>query len=349
MKDQLIFNTDSVETLAASDSVGAYVRASDGSLIDSVEVATVKRLAVDSTLKDGAGNALTSTGGALDVNLASPLSIDVDLDHITGDSVQIGDGVEIMAVNADGSINAVVSATDLDIRDLSSATDSVSAVQSGTWNVTVDNPFDGVVSATDFDIRDLAFATDSVTAHQGGTWNVTVDNPFDGVVTATDLDIRDLTHVDDSVKIGDGTNLIGSTEVSSVYGLNTYVLNEEFAVNLQDGVGAPLSSTAGALNVYVDNAIEVEVNDVALAETAIAAAKIDTAGDVVASPLANRKYLYIYNQGNKKIFLGPNGVTIANGFPVSPGSYIELRAGAAVDIEFAQDGGTVDVRSLELA
>lgn len=61
------------------------------------------------------GVALTATGTALDVN-------------ITNASV-------------------AVTATDLDIRDLSSATDSVT------------------VLATDLDIRDLAFATDSVTAH----------------------------------------------------------------------------------------------------------------------------------------------------------------------------------------
>ena len=33
-----------------------------------------------------------------------------------------------------------------------------------------------VVSATDLDIRDLAFATDSVTAHQGGSWTVTTND-----------------------------------------------------------------------------------------------------------------------------------------------------------------------------
>jgi hypothetical protein len=69
------------------------------------------------------------------------------------DTVQIGDGVETLLINADGSLNAVVSATDLDIRALASGTDSVTVV-------------------------------------------------------ATDLDVRDLTHVSDSVKIGDGVDLL---------------------------------------------------------------------------------------------------------------------------------------------
>lgn len=33
-----------------------------------------------------------------------------------------------------------------------------------------------IVSATNLDIRDLAFATDSVTAHQGGTWTVGINS-----------------------------------------------------------------------------------------------------------------------------------------------------------------------------
>lgn len=326
MKDKLIFDTTDVDTIADSDSVGAFVRASDGSLIDSAEINSINRLAVDSTLKDGAGNALTSTAGALDVNLASPISIDVDLDHTTGDSVQIGDGVEIMLVNADGSINAVVTATDLDIRDLDSATDSVSAVQSGTWTVTVDNPFDGVVTATDLDIRDLAFATDSVDVSGSevsisGDVNVTQGtDPW--IVSATDLDIRDLDAASDSVQAW-----------------------------AHDGIGLAITSTAvnssQALDVNIVN--EIQVEDVALANASIASAAKATVGDVVASPLTDRKYLYIYNQGNQKMFIGANGVTTANGFPLSPGSYLELRAGDAVDVEFAQAGGNIDVRSLELA
>jgi hypothetical protein len=84
----------------------------------------------------------------------------------------LSDGTDVLAINTDGSVNATVSATDLDIRDLNSATDSVTVV------------------ATNLDIRDLSSATDSVT------------------VLATDLDIRDLSHAQDSVKVGDGTDFV---------------------------------------------------------------------------------------------------------------------------------------------
>lgn len=147
-------------------------------------------------------------------------------------------------------------------------------------------------------------------------------------VDATDLDIRDLTAVSDSV-----------------------------ASHMFDGAGTALTSTLvgadQALDVNIVN--EISVNDAALANTAIAnaAATLAVAGtaqDAVASPLANRKYLYIRNQDNKNIFIGSTGVTAANGFPVSPGMVIEMRAGASVDIEFVgSTGATPEIRTLELS
>lgn len=75
--------------------------------------------------------------------------------------------------------SVAVVATDLDIRPLSSTTDSVAVTGSLT------------VSATDLDIRNLAFAADSVTAHLAAGSTV--------AVTATDLDIRNLANATDSV------------------------------------------------------------------------------------------------------------------------------------------------------
>lgn len=124
---------------ADSDNIGAYLRASDGTLIDTVSIGGVDRLAVDATLKDGSGNALTSTSGALNVSLAnagtlavSAVDFDIrDLTHVS-DSVKVGDGTDFLAVNADGSVNITdnggsltVDATNLDIRDLTHVSDSV--------------------------------------------------------------------------------------------------------------------------------------------------------------------------------------------------------------------------------
>lgn len=121
-----------------------------------------------------------------------------------------------------------------------------------------------------------------------------------------------------------------------------------------DGDYAPLQVDAdGALYVNIASGT-ITTSDVALANVAIASAAnaltaANTAEDVVASPLANRKYLWIYNNGNRKAYIGASGVSESNGFPVSPGSYMELRAGAAVDIEWVSSNTSQEIRTLELS
>lgn len=213
---KLVFDVTDAQSILDSDSVGAYVRSSDGTLIDHANINSVDRLAVDSTLKDGAGTALTSTlvGGkqGLDVNVIEGINVEVDLSH-----------------------------------------------------------------------------------------------------------------VDDSVRLGDGTDFFTSTTIGPDVGLDVNIINE------------------------------VQVNDAALADTAIAAAAntlavADTAQNVVAAPLADRKYLFVRNMFNKDIYIGGTGVTNANGFPLSPGQLIELRCGDNVDIEFVgRAGDTPVIRTLELS
>jgi len=79
------------------------------------------------------------------------------------------------------------------------------------------------VSATDIDIRDLTQATDSVAIGDGTTLvTVNADNGLEVhvnntlTVQATDFDIRDLTHVSDSIKIGDGTDFLAIESDGSI-------------------------------------------------------------------------------------------------------------------------------------
>lgn len=211
MSKQLVFDVTDAQTILDSDSVGAFVRSSDGTLIDHETINSVERLAVDSTLKDGAGTALTSTliGGkqALDVYIAEGINVEVDLSHI-----------------------------------------------------------------------------------------------------------------DDSVRLGDGTNFLTSTTVGADIGLDVFNINDPSVAN---------------------TAIASDANTLAVA---------GTAQDVVAAPLAARKYLMIHNNSNQAIFIGESGVTEATGFPVPPSSQIMLRAGAAIDIEFVgRTGQTPEIRTLELS
>jgi len=121
-KDQLIFDTSAT---ADSDNIGAYIRSSDGTLIDHATIDTVDRLAVDSTLKDGAGVALTSTlvgaDQALDVNVANDVSVTIASDpthyaeddvHTSGDTGQFMLGIrqdaDTSPVSADGDYHPFV-------------------------------------------------------------------------------------------------------------------------------------------------------------------------------------------------------------------------------------------------
>jgi hypothetical protein len=147
-------------------------------------------------------------------------------------------------------------------------------------------------------------------------------------VDATDFDIRDLDAAQDSV-----------------------------ASHLFDGAGTALTSTLEggkqALDVFVSN--ELEINDAALADTAIAnAAKTlavaNTSESSVTTPLANRKYLWIHNNFNKTIFIGASGVTQADGFPMDPSVTMALRAGENVAVHFVgRTGDTPNIRTLELS
>lgn len=269
MKDQLIFDTTDAQSIADSDSVGAYLRSADGTLLTHTDVGGKK---------------------ALDVRVAEGINVEVDLNF---------------------------------------ADDSVTAHQGGTW--TIDSITNAVtVQASNLDIRDLVFATDKVdvSGSEVSLDAATLAALENITVSATDLDIRDLSAAQDSVESW-----------------------------MHDGAGTALTSTLEgakqALDVFVANTIAV--NDAALANTAILAAAnpldvANTAEAVKASALANRKYLMIYNNDNTKVFIGQSGVTAANGFPLSPGSVMELRAGPAISPFFVgQTGKTPEIRTLELS
>lgn len=216
--------------------------------------------------------------------------------------------------------------------------------------------------------------TDVVTAEQG-------TSPW--VVSATDLDIRDLDHTLDNVAIAQGGNTMvvnadGSINVNADISVVTGADKAEDSAHVSGDIGSYMlsvrqdvlasststdgdyaslkTSAAGALYVNLaESTATITTSDAALANTAVLSTAnaldvADTAEAIKASALASRKYLWVYNNDNTKIFVGASGVTAANGFPVSPGSYLELRAGPAVSPFFVgQSGKTPEVRTLELS
>ncbi|MEW6096049.1 MAG: hypothetical protein AB1567_05945 [bacterium] len=128
--------------------------------------------------------------------------------------------VKLNSVNTAATVT--VYAIDLDIRDLSSAQDSVSAVQSGTWVIaTVTAIANNVtVEATNFDIRDLSSAQDSVAAVQSGTWVIATVTAIAGEVTLGastnnigDVDVLTLPSIPAGANLIGSVTILGSTQV----------------------------------------------------------------------------------------------------------------------------------------
>ena len=253
----------------------------------------------------------------------------------------------------------VVSAVNLDIRDLVFATDKVDVSGSvvdlsattlaALENITVDTQ--------------LSYLEDS--AHVSGDKGImalAVRNDVEGSLVSADgdygslqLDALGRLRVAADISVVSGhEKLEDAAHVSADVGSYVLAVRQDVlaASTSADGDYASFKvNAAGAL--YVD-AGTITVNDAALANIAIAsAAKLlasaNTAENIITSPLSARKYLWIYNKDNQAIFVGQSGVTAANGFPISPGSYMELRAGAAVDIEFVSSKASHEIRTLEIS
>lgn len=184
----------------------------------------------------------------------------------------------------------------------------------------------------------------------------------------------DLSHVDDSVRLGDGTSFFTSTSENGDIALDVHISNTSLVVtatqldiddlnatddavqsHLYDGAGTALTSTLVGADQALDvNVVQTTGSDEALANTAILAAADTlatpgTAEKVVAANLADRKYLFVRNNDNRVMYVGGSGVDAATGFPVSPGSVIELRAGASVDVYYDSAKAGHAIRTLELS
>lgn len=187
---------------------GSYDEANQRLRVDAQVSATISDVAI----KDSDGNEWNiNPDGSGDVNIVNPIQIEISA--ADGDNIAISDGTNTLVVNPDGSINTqfsgtvTVQATNLDIRDLNSATDSVTAIGPLTDAELRATPV--AVSATDLDIRNLNSATDSVTAIGPLTDTELRASPVN--VAATNLDIRDLTFAQDKVDVsGSSVAISGS-------------------------------------------------------------------------------------------------------------------------------------------
>ena len=161
----------------------------DGDVVSKIADATIpsQQLAVNA---DGSVN-ITDNGGSITVD---GVDLDIrDLDHVS-DSVSIGDGTEIAAVNA---------SNELQVRD-DDANTALSTIAGDTTSL--DAKFVDGNDIGDVTINNGAGVA-AVNIQDGGN-SITVD--------ATDLDIRDLSASQDNVAISDGTDTLAVNADGSI-------------------------------------------------------------------------------------------------------------------------------------
>jgi len=315
MKDQLIFDTTDANTIADSDSVGAYVRSSDGTLITHTTVGADDGLDVNII-------------NAADLQVAVNSEYAEDSAHISGDI-----GSQVLAVRQD----TLAASTSADGDYSSFKVNSVGELY--VKDADVKSVLDNIYIDTQAMVVDLA-AIEVEQLAQG----VTLDT-IAGDTTSMDATLSGLSHAEDVA------------HVSGDAGIQTLAVRNDVLVSLADTDGdyAPLQVDAsGALYTYLTGSDPLTINDAALADGTILS-KADTlltpatAENVVGTNLASRKYLLVYNNDNRKMYIGGSGVSASTGFPVSPGSYIEMRAGAAMNVFYDSAKAGHAIRTMELS
>lgn len=257
--------------------------------------------------------------------------------NATGELYTTDEGAEALLTTIDADTGAILT----EIQSLTHNEDDAHTTgDAGMMSLAVRNDTKGALAGTDGDY--IPFQMNSV-----GELYVT-DEDAEALLTTIDADTGNI-----DTKLGNLSHLEDTAHTTGDTGIMPLAVRNDTLSALAgaDGDYIPLTTNASG-ELYVTIGSEINVDDTA--NTAIANAvntmtAANTAEDVVASPLADRKYLFIYNNKNKQVYIGASGVSAANGFPLSPGSVLEMRVGAAVDVEWVAADTTQEIRTLELS
>lgn len=295
LKGKLVFDT---ANLGDSDSMGAYLRSSDGTLITH-----------------------TNVGGkdALDVNVANTVTVqatDLDIRDLTAasDSVRLGDGTNLTSVSAAG---------ELQVRD-DDANTALSAIQTSVQLL------DDVIYTDNGAFTDgsskgsLIFAVDNANAFQPLKVNASGELLVSAVIDAAGDYAEDSAHSSGDVGLYSLSvredSLSSSTSASGDYqSFKTDALGRLYTIS------AGQSAAHGSVSVTT------------------------TATDIVGTDLANRRKILVQNASTRAVYLGKdNTVTSTTGIRLDPGAAIELEIAAGVNLHGITASNTADVRYFEI-
>lgn len=212
---------------------------------------------------------------------------------------------------------------------------------------TTDEGAEALLTTIDADTSSIATDAGTIVTNTGTTatntgTTATNTTTIAGDTTSIDASITALSQVEDAAHSSGDSGIMGLA-----------VRNDTLGTLVDtDGDYAPLQVNASG-ELYVTASGVSDVDDTADTSLVVGATSVDnTVGgtDIIGTDLTNRKFLFLANEGNKAVFLGNSGVTTATGFPLYPGSMIEMRAGANIDVHaIGQNGNADDIRYLEMS
>jgi len=271
-------------------------------------------------------------------------------DKLIADPAIAYDGDSIIVHLFDGTGNALsstggalhVSATNLDIRDLTHVSDSVK-IGDGTDFLAVNA--DGSINVNGTDVYDEDSAHSSGAK---GNLPLAVRKDVVGTMVSADGDYSPL-QVDDQGRLRvsgsivlDGQYAEDSVHSSGNIGIYNLAVRSDIPAIGSSASGDYASQTVDAYNrLWVNNAPNISMS--------AAAATVTTTSALLAASIAGRKKLMIQNLGTKEIFIGPSGVTTSSGVRVAPGAGYEVEAGPDIAWHAVASSGSQNVRVLQLA
>jgi hypothetical protein len=337
--------------LADGHSIAAYLTSSSGTLLDSTSIGGNDSLYVKSAsefaedtahasgdygsfalaVRNDAGGTMVSADGDY-----SPLQVDssgrlrvvadftVNFDYVYAEDTAhaSGDlGAYVLTVRQD----TLASSTSADGDYASFKTNNLGElyVKDSSANTTLSS----ILS----EIQSITHAEDTAhTSGDAGVMSLAVRNDTGAVLAGTDGDYIPLTtdasgnlRITGTVSIS-GTFAEDSAHTSGDSGMHSLAVRKDaLASNVSaDGDYASfIQWSEGSLKT-------VDMPNISILGTAVTVT--DTATALPASALANRRLAIIQNRGSKSIFVGPAGVTSANGLEVPGKSSLEINCGPSV-------------------
>lgn len=246
------------------------------------------------------------------------------------DNIAISDGTDTLAINGDGSINATVTATDFDIRDLVHTQDSVDLGDgTSTWDLqTLDAAFnDAGVSVGIAGVRQDASGS-PVSAD--GDAHPLVFNDMGELKVAAALSSSvadDTADAENPIKVGGRAQDQGSalTQVSAA--------NDRF--DLTGDLYRRLH-----INQAFNVGWQVTTATVGTSEAELAGTPLDGRKSVIIQNVSNNRDVYVR---------GVTGVSTSNGICIPALASMEFMLGESLNIFAIADGAGADVRIVEAA